>query len=450
MLMKLNQRRLAYSSYSELELDSDIRGRSLLKLGVITQFFPPDFAATGQLIDELVRQLGQQGADVEVFTGQPSYAFQQEAAPTFERIGAVRVKRSRVAQLWPQRIRGKAVNGVLFMLRAMLYLLRHHHRQNLLLITTAPPFLPILGYLANLWFKIPYVCIFYDLYPDIAIELEVIPKRHWLAKVWRDFNCRIWQRAAGIVVLSPDMKQRIVEQCPTVEARISVIHSWADPGWITPLNKHENWFALRYRLIKPFTVLYSGNLGRCHDVETILQTAICLKDEPIQFVCIGNGAKYQYLAEQIQVLQLPNLLLLPYQEREVLPYSLTACDLSLVSVSPGMESLIAPSKLYPALSAGRPLAVICPPQSYLNSLVTEAGCGAAFDNGDSLALAQFIKLLAADPALVQQMGASGRQYLQANFTPRIIAKQYLRVLQTALRAVENGNQSQQILRRNVR
>lgn len=366
---------------------------------------------------------------MEVFTGQPSYAFQQESAPAFEHLGTVKIKRSRVAQLWPQRIRGKAVNGILFMLRAAFYLVRHHQRHDLLLITTAPPFLPILGYLANLWFGTPYICIFYDLYPDIAIELEVIPRRHWLAKVWRAFNREVWRRAQGIVVLSPDMKHRIVEQCPAVEAKVSVIHSWADPNWIAPIDKRENWFALRYQLIQPFTVLYSGNLGRCHDLETILQTAICLRDEPIQFVCIGSGAKYKHLAEQIRDLQLTNMLLLPYQEREVLPYSLTACDLSLVSVSPGMESLIAPSKLYSALSAGRPIAAICPAQSYLSPLIAEAGCGATFRNGDSLALAQFIKLLAADPQLAEEMGRAGRRYLTAHFTPWIIAKQYLRVLQ---------------------
>jgi len=438
--VKLNHQS-SCESHLRLEQRGNASTKSLLQLSVVTQFFPPDFAATGQLIDELIRQLRQQDVDVEVFTGQPSYAFQQEAAPTFEQLDGVRIKRSRVAQLWPQRIRGKAVNGILFMLRAAFYLVRHHHRRDLLLITTAPPFLPILGYLANLWFGIPYVCIFYDLYPDIAIELDVIPRRHWLAKAWRAFNYRVWRRAQGIVVLSPDMKQRIAEQCPAVAAKISVIHSWADPSWIAPLDKRENWFALRYQLIKPFTVLYSGNLGRCHDIETILEAAVRLQDEPIQFVCIGSGAKYKYLAEQIQTLQLSNLLLLPYQEREVLPYSLTACDLSLVSMSPGMESLIAPSKLYPALSAGRPIAVICPPRSYLNPLIAEARCGATFDNGDSLALAQFIKLLAADPALTEEMGRAGRQYLSANFTPRIIAQQYLTVLQGPLGILGNRRQA---------
>jgi hypothetical protein len=47
-----------------------------------------------------------------------------------------------------------------------------------------------------------------------------------------------------------------------------------------------------------------------------------------------------------------------------------------------MEGLVAPSKLYGILAAGRPVAVICNAQSYLRQLVAEAKCGEAFDNGD--------------------------------------------------------------------
>ncbi len=48
---------------------------SSLRLLILTQFFPPDFAATGQLIEELTNQLSRQDVNVNVFTGQPGYAF---------------------------------------------------------------------------------------------------------------------------------------------------------------------------------------------------------------------------------------------------------------------------------------------------------------------------------------------------------------------------------------
>lgn len=320
-----------------------LKTQQFVKLSVITQFFPPDYAATGQLIEELMRHLGQQGVDIEVFTSQPGYAFQSSTAPVVEQSGGVRIKRSRTARLWPARIRGKAINGLLYTLRAALHLLRSGgRRHNILLVTTAPPFLPILGYLAHLLFRLPYVCILYDLYPDIAIALGVIPKRHWLARLWQNLNRHVWRSAKGIVVLSPAMRLRIVEICPQISDRVFVIHSWADPDWIVPIAKQENWFAWKYNLVNKFTVLYSGNMGRCHDVDTILEAAQELREEPIQFVCIGGGAKREEFIKEVNRLGLSNFIFLPYQDKQVLPYSLTACDLSLVSVDACTESLVAP------------------------------------------------------------------------------------------------------------
>jgi glycosyltransferase involved in cell wall biosynthesis len=403
-----------------------------LKLSVITQFFPPDYAATGQLIEELVRHFGKQNIDVKVFTGQPGYAFESAAAPAFEHSGSVQIKRSRSAQMIPNRIRGKAVNGVMFTIRAALHLLKNCRRRNLVLVTTAPPFLPIIAYLAHLVFGISYVCLLYDLYPDIAVELGVVSNQHWIVKLWRDINCWVWKNAESIIVLSPAMKQRIINRCPEVAEKVSVIHSWADADKIVPIAKSKNWFAMKHNLIEPFTVLYSGNLGRCHDIDTMLEAAKLLRNEPIQFVCIGNGAKRETLIEKAKALGLTNFKFLPYQDKEVLPYSLTACDLSLVSVSPGMDSLVAPSKLYSALSAGRPIAVVCPRRAYLNQMIADADCGDTFENGDAAGLANFIRLLSQDQQWVERMGRAGRHYLQTHFTPHLIASQYLHVLQRSL------------------
>ncbi|BAY46310.1 group 1 glycosyl transferase [Scytonema sp. HK-05] len=403
-----------------------------IKLSVITQFFPPDYAATGQLIDELVRHLEQQGVDVEVFTGQPGYAFATPCAPTVEQSGGVRIKRSRTSQLCRDRIRGKAINGILFTLRAALYLVNAARHRNVVLLTTAPPFLPILGYLAHVLFGLSYVCILYDLYPDIAIALDVIPKHHWLAKFWKALNKQILRKAKGIVVLSPAMKLQVAASCPEVADKTSVIHSWADAKSIVPIAKEDNWFAHQYNLVNKFTVMYSGNMGRCHDTHTILNAAKYLQKEAIQFVCIGGGTKREELIEQVNQLGLQNFLFLPYQERYVLPYSLTACDLSLVSVDAGMESLVAPSKLYPALATGRPVAVICPNHSYLRQLIADANCGDTFENADSYELAEFISRLSRDQRLAERMGNSARQYLQSYFTPEVISRQYFDVLRRAI------------------
>ncbi|MBE9102197.1 glycosyltransferase family 4 protein [Vacuolonema iberomarrocanum] len=406
------------------------------RLLIVTQFFPPDFAATGQLIDELSQQLGKLGLEVSIFTGQPGYAFQNDSAAPFEQRESVSVRRSRVSRWWSHRIRGKALNSLMFCLRAILHLLRHARNYHLLLLTTAPPYLQILGYIVNRLMGVPYVCLIYDLYPDIATALKVVPPQHPLVRLWHGLNRQVWQRSQHIIVLSSTMKQRVIEHCPEVRDRISVIHNWADPNWIVPLSKSKNPFVYTQHLIYPgvrpltacFTVLYSGNLGRCHDVETLIAAAAHLQDQPVQFIFIGGGAQQPWCQQEAQTLGLTNCHFLPYQDRQKLPYSLTACDLSLVSVKQGMEGLVAPSKLYSGLAAARPLAVICDADSYLVELLTAAGCGQTFRQGDSAGLAAFIQHLMHHPEDANRMGAAGRQYLQSHFTPHHIARQYVEVL----------------------
>jgi glycosyltransferase involved in cell wall biosynthesis len=403
-----------------------------IKLSILTQFYPPDYAATGQLIEELAIHLGRLGIHVKVFTGQPGYAFQKAEAPPMERLDKVLIRRSRSSRLYPARIRGKAINGFLFFLRSGLHLLKTSSRGDILLLTTAPPFLPILGYLAKFFFGIPYICLLYDLYPDVAIELNVVSPSHWLVQSWSWLNKQVWKRAHSVIVLSSTMKDKVQAKCPEISDKIAVIHNWANPDWIVPIAKQNNWFAHKYNLVSTFTVLYSGNIGRCHDVDTILEAARQLQNEPIQFIFIGNGAKHQTCMEQVRNYSLRNCRFLPYQEKPDLPYSLTACDLSLVSISPGMEGLVAPSKLYGILAAGRPVAAICEPHSYLRVLVAEANCGASFNNSDATGLAKFIRSLVTNTQLAHQMGLAGRRYLQSNFTPEIIAQQYSELLCQAL------------------
>ena len=66
-------------------------------LSVFTQFYPPDYAATGQLIEELAIHLERLGIHVQVFTGQPGYAFRKADAPPIECFKNLLIRRSRTS-----------------------------------------------------------------------------------------------------------------------------------------------------------------------------------------------------------------------------------------------------------------------------------------------------------------------------------------------------------------
>ena len=115
-IFKKTELPVAYRTFKAINTEPIRATSSLshLKLSVINQFFPPDYAATGQLIEELVKQLGQQGMDVKVFSGQPAYSNRTAVAPRLEEQDKVTIVRSRVTRLWGARVRGKALNGLAF------------------------------------------------------------------------------------------------------------------------------------------------------------------------------------------------------------------------------------------------------------------------------------------------------------------------------------------------
>jgi glycosyltransferase involved in cell wall biosynthesis len=401
-----------------------------VQVTIINQFFPPDYAATGQLIAELAHQLKGSFRLVEVFSSQPSYAFKQQDLPRWEHQEAISIRRSKSVNVSYGRIRGKALSGVLFFLRAIIHLLRASSRRQVVLLTTAPPFLPLAGLFVSCFCKISYVCLLYDLYPDIAINLGVVKKQGILAKTWDFLNCLTWKKSAAIIVLNSSMKDRIINKCPQVAHKISVIPNWSDPQEIQPMAKEVNSFAHAHDLVDLFTVMYSGNMGRCHDVETLLNAIILLRNAPIKFVFVGGGDKRKYMQSKIEEHGLTNCLMLPYQPKEKLTFSLTACDVSLVSIDERMEGLVAPSKLYSYLAAASPIVAICPEHSYLNTVLAEAECGAGFCNGDSQGLANYLYKLSQDPQLVKDLGQSGREYCVQNYTLEKTANEYLQLFKS--------------------
>ena len=414
------------------------------KILFITQFFPPDYAATGQLVYELLMGLNVKEMDIEVFTSKPSYAFNtnNSLVPSKQVSGGIKIRRSSSINIFSKRIRTKAVASILFFARSFVHILRHLHKKDLLVLTSAPPFLLWLGSIASLFFRCPYICIVYDLYPNILINLNIFSKNHWLMKLWNKVNYYTWKKSSQIVVLDSSMKQRIIETYPELEEKITIIHNWADENFIVPRPKNDNWFAKEYDLCDTFTVLYSGNMGHCHDMKTIIGAAHYLKSEKIKFLMIGHGAKRKLIEQKMEELDLDNIVILPPQDKDVLPYSLTAGDLSLISMDKNMDGLVSPSKLYSALASGLPIATICPQNSFLCSLISKLECGQSFKNGESKKLADFILLLSKDSQLSKNMGKASRNAFNSNFKRNIAIQKYYSVFKNVVmqsKSVVYGN-----------
>lgn len=334
-----------------------------------------------------------------------------------------------MSRWWPSRIRGRVINSVLFCVRSFLRLMRSARRGDLLLFTTEPAYLPLVGWLVNRLTGAPYLLLLYDLYPDIAVSLGVLRPADPLTRLWQFAQGQALAAAREVVVLSTTMAARLQQSYPALSVPVQVIPSWADPQRIRPLPRRDNPFVQRHGLEDGFTVLYAGNQGRCHDLDTLLDALELLRERPgLRLLIVGGGARHQHLRQRVHQAGLSQVRFLPYQEPAVLPAMLAAADLAVVSLLAAAEGQVAPSKLYGHLAAATPVAVICSDHSYLRSEVEAAGCGAAFANGDAVGLAAFIGRLADDPQLARTMGQAGRRHLQCTATPELVVQRYAQLL----------------------
>lgn len=394
------------------------------KLIFVSQYFAPDYAATGQLLNQLVNYLSKKGIFCKVFTGMPSYSNNKKEYKV-EISHNKEIYRDISSRIFPKDFAGKRINGILFSISSIVRIAFTSNKKNIYLFTSEPAYLPVIASIVSILLRKKYILLLYDLYPEILSGLGIFSKENFIIKIWKKLNRLIFNFSSEIIVLSDSMKSIILNYDCKLYHKIHVFPSWADPKVIKPIPREDNIFCRKNKLQNFFVVLYSGNQGRCHDMETIINSAKLLKNhKKILFLFIGKGFYNKELKKIAKNNNLKNCLFLPYQEFKDLPFSLTSADVAIVSVKKGLESLLAPSKLYGHLAAGTPILAISEEESFLDNLIKKWEFGYSIRNGCSDELANIIIKLFKNPFLKNELSKKGINYLSNNSTPEIVGDSY--------------------------
>lgn len=267
-----------------------------------------------------------------------------------------------------------------------------------------------------------------DIYPEVAVRKRVRIALGTLGAMLRALRNSSLRRAVVNVVLGERMAGQM-RSLAGRDAKIEIIHNWADGETIKPLPHAANPLREAWDLSGKLVIEYSGNMGQVHEFETILDAAGKLVDRPeVVFLFVGGGFYRGNIENEARHRNLPNLRFKPYQPREKLSESLGVGDVHLTCLLPSMEGLVVPSKIYGILAAGRPTLHVGDPEGEVASILESAKAGFTIRPGNPDLLVKRILDFAANPALGTELGRNARRTFEARFSKQIAQDRWRRLL----------------------
>jgi glycosyltransferase involved in cell wall biosynthesis len=157
-----------------------------------------------------------------------------------------------------------------------------------------------------------------------------------------------------------------------------------------------------------FVVGYTGNLGIAQGLGIVFEAAERLRREDVRFVLVGDGPLSAELRAERDRRGLASVEIRPAVPVTEVAKIMLDCNALLVPLrAHPLLSGFVPSKLYDAMAVGRPAIVAAAGEAA--ALVRHWGAGVAIPPEDGAALAEAVRMLAADPRRAAAFGDAGRR-----------------------------------------
>lgn len=396
----------------------------------LSPHYPPDVAATGQLVAELAEDLVTAGHEAIVIASRPSYTGDTNRGYKLlerEQRNGVQIHWLGIPAAGRRGIWSRLAPFTGYFLAAVLRAV-FIRRVNIVFAQSTPPLLA--GLLGSILSQMPgrrFVYNLQDVYPELGQALGVLGDGP-ITKLSRRLESRLRRSADLLTVLAADMRNRVLASDPGLN-NISVVPNWADSRQISPVKRADNTFRIEHGLADRFVVMYSGNLGRAHGVEILPEVAERLADLPdLTLLVVGEGPAKAAVLADILARGIKNVVFLPYQPKERLSESLSAADVALILQRRSASGLVVPSKLYGILASGRPTVAAVPADSEVARVLQFEEAGVVVEPGSAEGIADAVRDLYMNSTQVTRMGRQARVAAFDRYDRKLITGRYIQLL----------------------
>lgn len=407
-----------------------------MRILIVGLNFYPEPTGIGKYTGELAAELVRRGHAVRVVTSPPYYPAWR-VAPGY-RAWAYRRETWQGVEIWraplwvPARASGlkRLLHLFSFVLSSLPLLAAQLAWRPQVVFCVAPALVsaPAAWLLARLsgaraWLHIQ------DFEIDAAAGLGLLPGGKWVFDLAARLESWLLRRFDRVSTISAPMLARLRAK-GLDPARLVLFPNWIDPQAVQPLPVAES---LRPAWNLPEAtqvILYAGSLGQKQGLETLLQAARLLADQPyLHFVIAGAGSARESLVALAA--GLTNLTFLPLQPPEKLNALLNSADLHVLPQKAGVADLVMPSKLLGMLASGKPVIAAAAAETEVGQVIGQVGW--LVPPEDPAALAAAVLELSQAPARQAQLGQAGRQLALARWAAPQVFDTFESALQALLR-----------------
>ena len=325
-----------------------------MRILFLNQYFPPDPAPTGILLRELADDLAARGHEVDFVDAAADYRATQKP-------------------------HGRMIREAKALLR-MLVAGARKPRPDVVLAGSSPPVISFIAGLVAAWHRAAAVHWIMDLYPEIAVALGEIRE----STLSRNVACAMgwaYRRAARVVVLDEDMAARVRKYGVEPE----IVKPWLFASLLArPVPTIEP--------VSSWTWMYSGNLGRAHEWDTLLaaQAIIEQRDPEVRLLFQGGGPSWPAARARAMALGLKRCAWQPYVSEAELPASLLRAQVCAVTQISSTQGCLWPSKLGLVLTLPRPILWIGPKDGAVSRELRGLPQAGVFEPGSAEAVANWV------------------------------------------------------------
>ena len=400
-----------------------------LRLIVLCPHFEPDMAPTGVVMTRIVHELAARGHELHVVTSLPWYRKHQVEAGWAGSLWRVeKTNWGSISRVQPfagqtkSNLLRRAIGFILFSyfvgVRA-LFAGRFWRRVDGVLAMSPPLTLGLIGWHTKLFRGGKLVFNIQDVFPDAAVETGAISNQRVIAAAsWLE---RIsYQRSDSVVLLSDDLANNVQRKLDQkFHKRIKVIPNFVDTQAIVPMSRLTN-YRRELGIDESLVVMYAGNVGFSQSLELMIEAARALPD--VVFVINGEGAARKSLEAKAKTLR--NVKFGDYQDASRLSEVLATGDLHVVPLRRGLGSVSVPSKTYSILAAGRPICAAIDSDTEVPRILAAANAGVCVEPDNQEAFVSAITAMISDRNSLEEMGASGRKWVEGHASAQSVAQRY--------------------------